>query len=111
MRPFLLRLILVSGMLFLLTACSGENKPSSQAPQGAKETGAGEMTDQVRWHQVRKGDTLSAIAEKYYGYAYLYFNIYEANREVLKDPDSLKIGQRLKVPPLKGWTSYVPPLH
>jgi hypothetical protein len=40
----------------------------------------------------------------------LYFNIVEANQEGLKDPDKLKIGQKLKVPPLEGLTSYVPPL-
>jgi nucleoid-associated protein YgaU len=69
MRTFLLRLIVFSGLLFMLAACSSENKPSSQTPEAAKKIGGGDVTDQVRWHEVRKGDTLSGIAKQYYGYS------------------------------------------
>jgi nucleoid-associated protein YgaU len=49
-------------------------------------------------HVVRKGDTLSKIAEEYYGDARLYPKIFEANRDILKDPDKIQIGQKLRIP-------------
>ena len=47
---------------------------------------------------VKKGDTLWKIAEKYYGDGNLYKQIFEANRDVLKNPDMIKIGQKLHIP-------------
>lgn len=47
---------------------------------------------------VQKGDTLSKIADQYYGDARLYTQIFEANRDVLKDPDKIKPGQKLRIP-------------
>ncbi|MHB1048337.1 MAG: LysM peptidoglycan-binding domain-containing protein [Thermoanaerobaculia bacterium] len=49
-------------------------------------------------HVVEKGDTLSAIAKKYYGKANAYMKIFEANKDVLTDPDKIKPGQRLRIP-------------
>ena len=47
---------------------------------------------------VQKGDTLSKIADEYYGDARLYTKIFEANRDVLKDPDKIQPGQKLRIP-------------
>ncbi len=44
------------------------------------------------------GDTLSAISKKFYGDANKYNRIFEANRDILKDPDHIKPGQSLKIP-------------
>jgi nucleoid-associated protein YgaU len=49
-------------------------------------------------HVVASGDTLGAIAQKYYGKASLYMRIFEANKDVLKNPDVIKVGQRLRIP-------------
>jgi nucleoid-associated protein YgaU len=48
---------------------------------------------------VKKGDTLSAIAQKHYGKASKYTKIFEANRPMLKDPDKIYPGQALRIPP------------
>jgi nucleoid-associated protein YgaU len=48
---------------------------------------------------VKKGDTLSAIAQKQYGKASKYMKIFEANRPMLKDPDKIYPGQALRIPP------------
>jgi nucleoid-associated protein YgaU len=48
---------------------------------------------------VKKGDTLSAIAQKQYGKASKYTKIFEANRPMLKDPDKIYPGQALRIPP------------
>lgn len=47
---------------------------------------------------VKKGDTLSRIAEEFYGDAKLYPKIFEANRDVLSDPNKIKPGQKLRIP-------------
>jgi len=49
-------------------------------------------------HVVEKGDTLSAIAKKYYGKANAYMKIFDANKDVLTDPDKIKPGQKLRIP-------------
>jgi len=51
-----------------------------------------------RMHDVASGDTLSALAKKYYGDASKYNRIFEANRDQLSDPDKIQAGQRLKIP-------------
>jgi LysM repeat protein len=49
-------------------------------------------------HVVEKGDTLGAIAKKYYGKAGAYMKIFEANKDILTDPDKIKPGQKLRIP-------------
>ena len=51
-----------------------------------------------QFHEVQKGDTLSKIAEKYYGDPSLYKDIFEANKDVLKDPNKIFPGQKLRIP-------------
>jgi nucleoid-associated protein YgaU len=52
----------------------------------------------AQFHDVVKGDTLSAIAKKYYGDANKYNAIFEANRPMLSDPDKIYPGQKLRIP-------------
>jgi LysM repeat protein len=47
---------------------------------------------------VKPGDTLGAIAQRFYGKASLCPKIFEANRDILSNPDSIKVGQKLKIP-------------
>jgi len=49
-------------------------------------------------HVVQSGDTLSKIAQKYYGDASLYPKIFQANRDVLSDPNKISPGQKLRIP-------------
>ena len=51
-----------------------------------------------QWHEVVAGDTLSKISKQRYGDASLYMKIFEANRNILKDPDLIKVGQKLRIP-------------
>jgi nucleoid-associated protein YgaU len=52
----------------------------------------------VEYYIVQKGDTLSAIARRYYGNPNDYPKIFEANREVIKDPDLIYPGQKIRIP-------------
>ena len=58
----------------------------------------GESWDATQWHVVEAGDTLSKIAKRYYGDAALYMQIFEANQDQLKNPDLIKVGQKLRSP-------------
>ena len=49
-------------------------------------------------YTVRKGDTLSAIAQEHYGKASRWHAIFEANRDQIDDPDLIRPGQVLKLP-------------
>jgi LysM repeat protein len=51
-----------------------------------------------RIHVVEKGDTLSAISKQYYGKANDYMRIFDANKDILKDPDKIYPGQKLRIP-------------
>lgn len=50
------------------------------------------------FHEVKKGETLSAIAKTYLGSANKYNDIFEANRPMLSDPDKIYPGQMLRIP-------------
>ena len=51
-----------------------------------------------RVHVVQKGDTLQAIALKYYGTRSAWTKIYEANKGGLPDKNQIKVGQQLVIP-------------
>jgi nucleoid-associated protein YgaU len=61
-------------------------------PDDKKQDGALSW-DATQFHKVVKGDTLSKIAEKYYGDPSLYPQIFEANRDILTDPNNIQIGR------------------
>ncbi|HVR96460.1 MAG TPA: peptidoglycan-binding protein LysM [Thermoanaerobaculia bacterium] len=69
--------------------------------------GIGSVDDQIKvtkqepeatFYEVKSGDTLSKIAKQHYGDANKYPVIFEANRPMLKDPDEIYPGQRLRIP-------------
>ncbi|MBN2207402.1 MAG: LysM peptidoglycan-binding domain-containing protein [Candidatus Aminicenantes bacterium] len=68
-------------------------KPPLASPSAPGWTTGGETV-----HEVVPGDTLSALAKKYYGNGNLYMKIFEANRDILNDPNLIKVGQKLKIP-------------
>lgn len=58
----------------------------------------GEGNRYEQYYVVKKGDTLSKIAEEYYGDRLLFSAIYTANRHLLSDPNDIKPGQKLLLP-------------
>ncbi len=57
---------------------------------------------EVEYYTIVSGDTLSKIAKAHYGDAMDYPKLFEANREVIKDPDLIYPGQKIRIPP-KTW--------
>ena len=60
--------------------------------------GEEDSNKESRFYTVNKGDTLSAIAQRFYGNASKYPQIFEANRPMLKDPNKIYPGQTLRIP-------------
>ena len=87
------------------------NAPSQEAAEKAgltagNVTGVGHVdnnlvapaAEESQFHDVVSGDTLSAIAKKYYGNANDYMKIFEANKPMLSHPDKIYVGQKLRIP-------------
>ncbi|NNE69309.1 MAG: peptidoglycan-binding protein LysM [Rhodothermales bacterium] len=55
---------------------------------------------QVNYYTIQKGDSLSKVAKAEYGDAMKYKELFEANREVIKDPDLIYPGQVIRIPAL-----------
>ncbi|HNW59900.1 MAG TPA: peptidoglycan-binding protein LysM [bacterium] len=54
--------------------------------------------EETTYYEVKSGDSLSKIAKSFYGNAMKYPVIFEANREVIKNPDLIYPGQKLRIP-------------
>lgn len=52
----------------------------------------------TRTYKVKKGDTLWKIAKNYYGNGAKYTKIYNANKNIIKDPNLIHIGWVLTIP-------------
>ncbi|MBK9108261.1 MAG: LysM peptidoglycan-binding domain-containing protein [Saprospiraceae bacterium] len=55
-------------------------------------------TDFYAKHTVKSGESLSKIAKHYYKNAGDYMKIFNANTNILKDPDVIHPGQELTIP-------------
>lgn len=62
-----------------------------------KEEGEG-VGAKGRTYTVKSGDTLSKIAKEFYGDANKYMEIFNANTDLLSDPNKIKPGQELIIP-------------
>ena len=76
--------------------------PSGHVPLGAS---LGSMIPEpdrpppTRLHRIADGDSLATLAEQYLGSPSRATEIFQANRDVLDDPQLLPIGAELKIPP------------
>jgi nucleoid-associated protein YgaU len=62
-------------------------KPPPEAPREKAEI-----------YEIVSGDTLGAIAKRYYGKASAYMKIFEANRDIIDDPNKIYPGQKIRIP-------------
>lgn len=68
--------------------------------EGAASSESKEQTAEKtpRYHVVEQGDNLGNISRKYYGEFRRWKDIAEANKDILPDPNKLKIGMKLVIP-------------
>jgi nucleoid-associated protein YgaU len=71
---------------------ANDKQPPASGKEGTAENAF------TQWYEVKSGDTLWKIAKAHYGDGSLYPEIFNANQDVLTDPDKIKVGQRLRIP-------------
>jgi NitT/TauT family transport system substrate-binding protein len=64
----------------------------------AESVGKSTATDGSRQYTVERGDTLSYLALQHYGDPFKWEKIYEANKETMKNPHYIYVGQRIIIP-------------
>lgn len=69
-----------------------------ETPSEKKEAAEPPKEKEPRIHVVGQGDNLGNISRKYYGEFKRWKDIAEANKEILPDPNKLKIGMKLVIP-------------
>lgn len=76
---------------FAIERLQAQLNPTAPAPEAAPATAE-------RTYTVQEGDTLSAIAERFYGSADEWPRLHEANRDQIDNPELIQPGQTLRVP-------------
>ena len=62
------------------------------------QSGSSSTAPAEKIYEVKAGDSLSRIAKEEYGNANEWNRIFEANKDILKDPNKIFPGQKLKIP-------------
>jgi len=70
---------------------------STERPMATPVTGQASRSA-TQEYTVKAGDTLSKLAERFYNSMSKWQKIYEANRDTLKNPNYIYIGQKLMIP-------------
>lgn len=75
-------------------------KPDFSNVVGGSDTVAGspDAAPAERTYTIEKGDTLSAVAQRFYGKARYWRQIHEANRDTIDNPDRIFPGQTIRLP-------------
>ena len=71
---------------------------SQQAPATMTAGASASGGQNPRHYTVKPGDTLSKISREFYGDPNQYTKIFNANRGVLRDPNTISPGQELVIP-------------
>ena len=94
--------VILSSIVAQATLAVGQEVPAPSVPGGdgveVRMVQRADKTVEHMFYTVNSGDSLGAIAVKFYGDISRYTTIYEANRGLLSSPDRLRVGQRLVIP-------------
>ena len=64
----------------------------------AKPAAAQASSEESRTYTVQPGDSLTKISKQFYDNANDYMKIFNANRDLLSDPNKINPGQKLNIP-------------
>jgi nucleoid-associated protein YgaU len=92
------KLMLIAGNTKHVRQVDDQMQPQAAAPAAAPATKAAAPQAVSQFYTVQSGDSLSKIAQRFYGDMQRYDEIFEANRPMLKDPDEIYPGQVLRIP-------------
>ncbi len=97
--------ILMAGNMKGVSAVVATRLKVAQAEGSGTEEQSEEQQDQAfeaststQYYTIESGDTLWGIAAKFLGNGSKYPEIFEANREVIEDPDKIFVGQKIRIP-------------
>jgi nucleoid-associated protein YgaU len=76
---------------------SGSSSTAAR-PEGTTGSVATPAQPLTKTYTVQKGDSLSKIAKQEYGDAQQWRKIYDANRDLINDPDLIQPGWTLTIP-------------
>ncbi|MBI3814910.1 MAG: hypothetical protein HY279_10680 [Nitrospinae bacterium] len=95
-RQYVFCLLLTVYCLLLTPYCASETKAGSGT----------EMPHEQRYviHNVSAGDNLYLLSAYYYGNARQWEKIFNENRDIIKNPNVLEIGAKLKIPVDAEWS-------
>jgi len=65
-----------------------------KAPPPPKE----EPAPKDEFYEIKSGDTLGKISKQFYGKSSAYMKIFEANRDIISDPNKIYPGQKIRIP-------------
>jgi nucleoid-associated protein YgaU len=71
----------------------------ADASRAVGAAAGGGQSEGGQTYTVKAGDNLSKISKQFYGDPNEYMRIFYANRDKLRDPDRIQVGQELTVPP------------
>jgi nucleoid-associated protein YgaU len=77
---------------------SNEDQPDFSDVEGGVSSTAPIVEPAEQTYTVVSGDSLSKISKHFYGDANHWRRIFDANTDILKDPDEIYPGQTLKIP-------------
>ena len=85
------------------TKPAADSVASTIAAAGKSAVGGGDTArsgaePKTEEYVIQSGDTLGKLAKKYYGDAMKYPKIFEANRDIIEDPNKIYVGQKIKIP-------------
>ena len=107
--------VAIAGVLVAAPQAHAAVGHSAKAPTVVVQTHTDALVihhEPTRRYTVRRGDTLSSIAQRYYGDAADWSGLYQANRSVVQNPDVIYPGQVLDVPDhLPAATTATTPSH
>ncbi len=78
-----------------ITAQAGGASSGGQTQGAGASVGGGQGSQS---YTVKAGDSLSKIAQQFYGSSSDYMRIFNANRDKLQDPDKIRVGEQLTIP-------------
>jgi LysM repeat protein len=76
-----------------------EGRPRPGATKSPTRHGDKDKSSGSQTYTVKEGDTLASISRKFYKSSKRWRDILDANEKKIDDPDNLKAGQTLKIPP------------
>ena len=57
-----------------------------------------QFTEYIATEPMKRGSMLSIFAKKHLGHPYFWVYIYEANKDIIQDPNNVPLGVDIKIP-------------